>query len=160
MAMDMFIKIDGLAGEAVDKTHRGEIDVLSWQWGVTNPGSAHAGGGAGAGKANVQDLVFTKWIDKSSPDLWLAACNGKHWPQATLVVRKAGETPLEYLTISLSQVMVSGVNTRGVDEDDRLTETVSLNFASVKLDYVEQTARGGAGAKPSMHWNIAENARD
>ena len=69
MAMDMFIKIGALKGESVDKVHAGEIDVLAWSWGMSNSGSAHVGGGAGAGKVNVQDLSFTKYIDKSTPDL-------------------------------------------------------------------------------------------
>src|ERR1041384_8656459 len=95
MAMDMFIKIGELKGESRDKVHKDEIDVLAWSWGVSNSGSAHVGGGAGAGKCNVQDVSFTKYIDKSSPDLMLACCNGKHFDKATLIVRKAGETPLE-----------------------------------------------------------------
>src|SRR3954447_24079512 len=101
MAVDMFIKIGTLKGEAKDKSHKEEIDVLAWSWGMSNSGSAHVGGGAGAGKVNVQDLSFTKYIDKSSTDLMLAACNGKHFPSATLVVRKAGEQPLEYVTITM-----------------------------------------------------------
>ncbi len=160
MAMDMFLRIDTLKGESVDRTHGGEIDVLAWRWGVTNSGSAHVGGGAGSGKSNVQDLSFTKYVDKSSPDLLLAACNGKHWDQATLVVRKSGETPLEYLKITMTEVLISSINAGGAEDDDRLTEEVRLNFASVKVDYVEQTPRGSAGDKPSMNWNIAANAKD
>ena len=160
MAMDMFIKIDALKGESNDKTHKGEIDVLAWSWGVSNSGSAHVGGGAGSGKANVQDLSFTKYLDKSTPDLMLAACNGKHWDTATLVVRKAGESPLEYLKITMSEVLVTSVSQGGSGGEDRLTENVTLNFASVKVDYVEQTPKGGTGDKPSMNWNIAENSKD
>src|SRR5437867_751490 len=93
MAVDMFIKIGDLKGESRDKTHASEIDVQAWSWGISNSGSAHVGGGAGAGKCNVQDLSFTKYIDKTSPDLMLACCNGKHFTKATLVVRKAGENP-------------------------------------------------------------------
>src|ERR1700752_1517468 len=107
MAMDMFIKIDSLAGESKDSTHKGEIDVLAWSWGMSNSGSAHVGGGAGAGKVNVQDLSFTKHIDKSSPDLMLACANGKHFDQAVLTVRKAGENPLEYLKITMDELMVT-----------------------------------------------------
>jgi type VI secretion system secreted protein Hcp len=29
------------------------------------------GGGLGAGKVNVQDVSFTKYVDKSSPELFL-----------------------------------------------------------------------------------------
>jgi type VI secretion system secreted protein Hcp len=160
MAMDMFIKIDTLSGESVDRVHAGEIDVLAWRWGVANSGSAHVGGGAGSGKADVHDLSFTKYVDKSTPDLLLAACNGKHWDQATLVIRKAGETPLEYLKITMTEVLVSRMQVGGTEGQDRITEEVSLNFAAVKVDYVEQTPKGAAGDKPSMNWNIAANAKD
>jgi type VI secretion system secreted protein Hcp len=159
MAMDMFIKIDTLKGESRDKTHKEEIDVLAWSWGMSNSGSAHVGGGAGSGKVNVQDLSFTKYIDKTTPDLMLAACNGKHFPKAVLVVRKAGENPLEYLTITMEEVLITNVSTGGSGGEDRLTENVTINFAKVNLDYKEQTATGGVGATPSMGWNIAENVK-
>ena len=70
MAVDMFIKIDGIKGESADDKHKEEIDVLSWSWGMSQSGSAHMGGGAGAGKVNVNDLSFTKYIDVASPDLY------------------------------------------------------------------------------------------
>ena len=159
MAMDMFIKIGELKGESRDKVHKDEIDVLSWSWGVSNSGSAHTGGGAGAGKCNVQDLSFTKYIDKASPDLMLACCNGKHFPKATLTVRKAGENPLEYLLITVEELIVTSVSTGGSGGEDRLTENVTLNFARVKVNYKEQTPTGGVGDKPEMGWNIAENAK-
>jgi type VI secretion system secreted protein Hcp len=160
MAMDMFIKIGDLKGESKDaSSHKGEIDVLAWSWGMSNSGSAHVGGGAGAGKVNVQDLSLTKYIDLSSPDLMLACCNGKHFPEATLVVRKAGETPLEYLKLTLTEVLVTSVSTGGSGGEDRLTENVTLNFAKVKVDYIEQTEKGGTGGKPKMGWDIAGNKK-
>ena len=159
MAMDMFIKIGELKGESRDKTHKEEIDILAWSWGLSNSGSAHVGGGAGAGKVNVQDISFTKWLDKSSPDLMLACCNGKHFDKAVITVRKAGEQPLEYLIITLEELMVTSVSTGGSGGEDRLTENVTLNFARVKVNYKEQTPTGGVGEKPEMGWNIAENVK-
>src|SRR5262249_10444091 len=160
MALDQFIKIGDLKGEAKDKTHKDEIDVLSWSWGMSNSGSAHVGGGAGAGKVNVQDLSFTKYIDKASPDLMLACCNGKHYDTAKLTVRKAGEKPLEYMTLTMSEVMVTATTTGGSGGEDRLTENVTLNFAKIKVDYKEQTDKGAAGATPSMTWDISQNASE
>jgi type VI secretion system secreted protein Hcp len=159
MAVDMFIKIGSLDGESKDSKHKNEIDVLAWSWGMSNSGSAHVGGGAGAGKVSVQDLSLTKWIDKSSPDLMLACCNGKHFDTAMLTVRKAGEQPLEYLKIQLIEVMITSVSTGGSGGEDRLTENVTLNFAKVKLSYEEQTTEGGGGAKPKMGWDIAANVK-
>lgn len=159
MAVDMFLKIDPLKGEAQDKAHPGEIDVLSWNWGMSNSGSAHVGGGSGTGKVNVNDLTITKYVDKVTPDLMLHCCNGKHFDKAVLTVRKAGEQPLEYLKIEMSEVLIASVGTGGSGGEDKLTENVTLNFAKVKVDYVEQTPTGGAGAKPSMGWDIAANAK-
>ena len=158
MAMDMFIQVGDLKGESRDKVHKEKIDVLAWSWGMSNSGTTHAGGGGGAGKVNVQDLSFTKYIDKSSPDLMLACCNGKHYDTATLIVRKAGGTPIEYVTVTMTEVLVTSLSTGGSGGEDRLTENVTLNFAAVKVDYKEQTATGATGATPSMNWNIAENS--
>jgi type VI secretion system secreted protein Hcp len=159
MAMDMFIKIGDLEGEATDSVHKGSCDVLAWSWGLSNSGTAHVGGGAGAGKVNVQDVSVTKWIDKSSPDLMLATCNGKHFPKAVLTVRKAGEKPLEYLVVTMEDCMITAVSTGGSGGEDRLTENVTINFAKVKVNYVEQTTTGGAGAKPQMGWDISANVK-
>lgn len=159
MAVDMFIKIGDLKGESKDSVHGGEIDVLAWSWGMSNSGTAHTGGGSGAGKVNVQDISLTKYIDLASPDLMLACCNGKHIPEATLTVRKAGETPLEYLKIKLTDVLVTAVSTGGSGGEDRLTENVTLNFAKVNVDYVEQTEKGTPGGKPKMGWDVAANKK-
>lgn len=157
MAVDMFIKIKDVKGESQDDKHKDEIDVLAWSWGMSNSGSTHMGGGSGAGKVNVQDLSFTKYIDKSSPDLMKACCNGKHFGDAVLVCRKAGEKPVEYLTITMTDLIITSVSTGGSGGEDRLTENVTLNFGEVKVKYIEQTAKGGEGAKPEMGWDIAAN---
>jgi type VI secretion system secreted protein Hcp len=82
MAVDMFLKLDGVSGEAKDDpkrspNHGKEIDVLSWSWGMSNSGSAHQGGGAGSGKVNVQDITLTKYVDSSSRKIMLSRCLGR-----------------------------------------------------------------------------------
>ena len=159
MAVDIFLKLDGIKGEAKDGKHKEEIDVLAWSWGMSQSGMGHVGGGAGSGKVNVQDVNFTHYIDVASPDLMLSCCTGKHLKDAKLTVRKAGGDPLEYLIVTMEDVIVTHVSTGGSHGEDRLTENVSLNFARVKVDYTEQTAGGGAGAKPKMGWDIAKNQK-
>jgi len=74
MASDIFAKIGDIKGESLDDKHKGEIEVLSYSWGVSNSGTiGGGGGGGGAGKATFQDLSFTHGIDKASP-LLLKAC--------------------------------------------------------------------------------------
>jgi type VI secretion system secreted protein Hcp len=158
MAVDMFMKIKGVKGESADKTYKEQIDVLAWSWGASNSGSASMGGGAGSGKVSMNDLSFTKYLDTSSPDLMKACCNGKHFDEALLIVRKAGEKPLEYLKITMNEVLISSVSTGGSGGEDRLTENVTFNFAKVKVEYTPQTETGGKGATATMTWNIKKNA--
>lgn len=159
MAMDMFIKIEGIKGESRDHKHAGEIDVLAWSWGMSNSGSAHQGGGAGAGKVNVQDLSITKYIDKSTTALMLYTSNGKHVPSALLTVRKAGEKPLEYLKITMTDVLISSLSTGGSGGEDRLTENVTLNFAKVKVEYQSQKQDGSGEPGGEYGWDIAGNVK-
>lgn len=160
MAVDMFMKITGVDGEAQDDKHKKDIDVLAWSWGMSNSGSAHVGGGAGSGKVNVQDLSFTKWVDSSSPKLMLACCSGEHYDEATLVVRKAGGgSPVEYLKIKLTEVLVASVSTGGSGGEDRLTENVVLNFAKFNLDYTPQDKKGAAGTAIPAGWDIPANKK-
>jgi type VI secretion system secreted protein Hcp len=157
MAVDMFMKIDDVKGEAQDKTYKDKIDVLAWSWGASNSASAHMGGGAGSGKVNVQDLSFTKYVDSASAALMKHCCSGKHFNEAMLIVRKAGEKPVEYLKITMNQVFISSVSTGGGGGEDRLTENVTLNFAKVKMEYTPQTAKGGGGGTQTMGWDISQN---
>jgi type VI secretion system secreted protein Hcp len=159
MAVDMFLNIEGeIAGESQDKTHKDEIDVLAWSWGMSQSGSFHMGSGGGAGKANFQDISVTKWIDKSSPILMQYCANGDHFSEAKLTVRKAGKDPLEYLTILMKKVLITSVSTGGSGGEDKLTENVTLNFAQVKVVYKEQKEDGSEGAAPEFPWDIAANA--
>jgi type VI secretion system secreted protein Hcp len=157
MAVDMFLKLNGVDGESKDKAHGKEIDILAWSWGMSNSGSAHVGGGAGSGKVSVQDLSLTKYIDSSSAPLMLSCCNGAHYETAVLTVRKAGEKPVEYVTIKLQEVMITSVSTGGDGGNDRLTENVTLNFAKVKVEYLPQEAKGGKGTMIPFSWDIAAN---
>jgi type VI secretion system secreted protein Hcp len=156
----MFIKVGDVVGESVDKVHAGKIDVLAWSWGMSNSGSTHTGGGGGSGKVNVQDLSFTKYIDSASPALIGAACSGAHFDTAQLIVRKAGGTPLEYVVIDLTEVMVTSVSTGGSGGEDRLTENVTLNFAKFMFKYQPQDEKGAKkGGTKDAGWDISENVK-
>ena len=157
MATDMFLKIDDVQGESVDSKHKDWIDVQSWSWGMSQPGTSHSGTGGGGGKVSVQDLSIVKYVDKATPNLMKMCCNGKHFKLATLKIRKAGGEALVYVKIELNDGIVTGVSTAGGTGDERLTETVTLNFASFKYEYTPQDAKGsGAGAVP-CGWDIAKN---
>lgn len=158
MAVDQFIKIGDIKGEAQDDKHKDEIDVLAWSWGMSQSGTMHMGGGGGGGKVAVQDLSLTKYIDKSSPVLMTACSDGSQYKEAKLVVRKAGKTPLEYLIITMTDVIITSISTGGSGGEDRLTENVTLNFSTVKTEYQPQKPDGSKdGGAVKFGWDIAAN---
>ncbi len=159
MAVDMFLKLGDVKGESVDDKHKDEIDVLAWSWGLSQSGTTHTGSGGGAGKVNVQDVSLTKWVDKASPNLVLGCSIGKHYPEALLTVRKAGEKPLEYIKLTMKDVLVSSVSTGGSHGEDRLTENVTLNFAEYKMEYAPQKADGSGDAAVTAAFHIAKNVK-
>ena len=77
MAVDMFIKLGDIKGESQDKTHKGEIDVLAWSWGMAKSGTTHVGGGGGSGKEDSERpedeaetlLLLTKKIETLSTNI-------------------------------------------------------------------------------------------
>ncbi len=159
MAMDQFLELDGISGESRDKTHAGKIDILAWSWGMSNSGSAHSGGGQGAGKANVQDLSFTHYLDAATVPLLKNVQTGKHIAKGKLIVRKAGGTPLEYVLIELTDIIVTSYSTGGSGGEDRLTANCTLNFAKYKVSYQKQKNDGAKDGGPiEFEYSIAENA--
>ncbi len=158
MAVDMFLKIGDVKGESKDKSHKDEIDVLAWSWGLDQTGTMHLGGGGGAGKVNVHDISITKYVDKSSPNLMKMCCMGKQFPEAVLTVRKAGEKPLEYIILKMKKVIITSLTTGGGAGEEQLTENVSFNFAEVAFDYQPQKEDGSPdGGAVTMAWDIAAN---
>ena len=116
-AADIYLKIEGIPGESADADRRGEIEVLSWSFGASQPASPRFGGAAASGRAaqgapvtppqGPGAITVSKSYDPSSAKLVQACAQGKHFPKATLSVRKAGGGQQEYLTYELENVMVS-----------------------------------------------------
>jgi len=157
MAVDIFLKLGDIEGDSADAVHAGEIDVLSWAWGMTQSGTMHTGSGGGAGRVSVQDISFTKAVDRASPNLIKFCCNGASFPTATLTVRKAGDSPLEYLILELESVLITSVSLGGSGGEEQLTENVSLNFSKFKYSYTPQMDDGSGDAAIDAGYDIRTN---
>jgi type VI secretion system secreted protein Hcp len=156
MASDIFAKIGDIKGETLDDKHKDEIEVLSWSWGVANAGTMRGGSGGGAGKADFRDLSFTHHIDKASPVLMQACATGVHMKEATITHRKAGKGQQEFLIVKMSDVIITSV-THGDSRDSGLSESVTLAFAKVDLEYRPQKADGSLDAGLHFKYDIKGN---
>lgn len=158
MASDIFAKIGDIKGESLDAKHKGEIDVLSFSWGANNAGSVSTGGGAGVGKATFHDLTFVHKVDKASPNLLMACATGSHYDEATLTHRKSGKEQQEFLIYKLNEVYITSVSHGGQPDGD-LSESVSLQFAKVAVEYHPQKADGSLDAAVFFKYDIKGNKK-
>ncbi len=155
MAVDYFLKIEGIEGESQDVKHKGEIDILSWSWGESNSGSAAFGGGAGAGKVSMQDFHFVMKINKASPKLFLATANGQRVNQAVLSGRRSKHQQ-DFLKWTLTNLLVSSFQTAGggAEGGGLPIEQFGLNFTRVRIDYRPQKPDGTLGEPVSAEFDL------
>jgi len=137
----MFLKVQGVTGEASDPTHKGEINIVSWSWGMDSPREAITG--LAKGRVVVSELNIVKRVDQSSATLMSFLRNNKVVPLAQLTVRKAGDEPFEYFKIEMENVKVTSL--KAESDDDELVEHLSLGFSKVRVTYTPQGKTGGSG---------------
>jgi type VI secretion system secreted protein Hcp len=157
MAVDMLLQIEGVQGESQIEGKAGWIDIMSYSLGASNPSSVGTGMGSGAGKVSISSLSIQKFIDKSTPILFLKCCSGKHFDKASLVVREAGDKPVEYLILKFEQGYVDNISWGGASGGGKPTESLSLSFATMKVEYYPQNADGTKGDKVPAGWNVQKN---
>ena len=141
MAVDMFLTLDGIKGESQDKAHPGSIEVLSFSWGMSQTGAL---GGSGAGRVSVHDISITKVTDSSTPQLMLSCATGKHISSGIIAVRKAGEKPLEYLKIKLTDILISSVQMGG-SRSGTPSDGITLDFNKAFFSIAPITPAGTLG---------------
>ncbi len=154
MASDIFIKLDGIDGESSDVKHKGEIEILSYSWGLTNSGAGVLGG-LGAGRVTFSDFSFMARQQKSSPSLFLKCASGQHIKQGVISVRTADENAREFHKITLTDILVSSFQTSHSEGgDDKPVESLSLNFTKIKYEYTLADGEGTPGTTFAAEWDL------
>ena len=144
----MFLMVKGathglIKGESQDDQHKGEIDVLSWSWGMQ--AKASLGGGGATGKATINDLRIVKRVDSASTALMLALRTNEPIQKAVLTLRKAGKGQIEYLKITIEQGRVISLTIDTVETSTGspdILERLSFSFNKIEVEYVPQGKDG------------------
>lgn len=154
---DFFIKIAGIDGESKDSKHTGWIDVLSFNYGVSQSSSTFTGGGGGVGKASFDALSFTHYVDKATPNLMQYCASGKHIATIEVSCCKVGDGSQEYMRITLNDCIITHAGPSGSTDDARVKETVSISYSKIKVEVKEQNANGSMGAAVTGTWDVKQN---
>lgn len=147
---DIFLQLDGIKGEAIDKKHGDEIEVLSLSWGIQ--GVTDVATKMPAGRARISELKIVKRVDASSPALMQSVHNNASIDSGKLTVRKSGELALEYLVILMRLVRVTSVTMQS--QDAEIVESVNLSFAKVEVHYTPQQSSGSGAGTREFHADV------
>ncbi len=155
MAVDFFLKLDGIDGESQDDKHKNEITVMSFSWGASQTTSVHGSGGSGAGKASLADLSIMKNYDVASTPLYKSLLLGTHIKSGTLTAVKSGGDGSPFMTIALAELFVTSIQISGSSEVPM--ESVSFSYNEIKTQYAQQDETGKLNVKAAVTYNLKAN---
>jgi type VI secretion system secreted protein Hcp len=138
----IFLRIDGIPGESTEDGHADWIDVITY--------SHHA------------DFSVVKAIDKASPKLAVAVCDGTHIPEIVVGVCRAGGDKLKYMEYKMRNATVSSVRTVGSVEgiSPLPLEEVAFKYNWIEWTYTQQKREDGSGGgNVAACWDLERNVK-
>jgi type VI secretion system secreted protein Hcp len=154
MAVNAYLKIDGVSGPSTSKADH--IDVLSFSWGVSQTavyGAGASGKEAKAGRADFSNLTIMKVLDKTSPLLADHCASGDILKEVYIVYDKpVGDKQEDYFRIYLKDALITSVQLSGSNENP--TESVSFAFQGVEVAYKPEKDDGSLDAAISKGYDL------
>jgi type VI secretion system secreted protein Hcp len=154
-AFDAFIKIGSIDGEATDSKHPQWIELQSMQFGVSRAVSPPTSGSSNreASPPSISEIVITKQLDKASPALFLNAVGGSGTIATVTLELVDSATGQVMYRLTLNDVLVSSQSNSGAVGSENPAETISLNFAKIKMEYFVVDAKGST-AIPAVGYDL------
>lgn len=131
----IFMEIPGVKGESTNANFRDHIDVL--RAGATFQSGVCVG------------FVVTKELDIASPILVSSVVLETIYTPVTLSFQTIGEFPFIFLEMVLNDVKITSIEIGGGVGADRSAETLTLEPASLTLNYTRQNDDGSEGGAVS-----------
>lgn len=146
MPLTAYLKVPNIVGESQIADHEDEIEIFDISWGLEHLRSASVGRLRSRARTEVGPLTIRKHYDVSSPYLADAVERGKSFREIVVTLTKrAGDTPLDYLVITMENVIINsyafGIND---DSDDILTEEIEIDFEYATIKYTVHANDGTA----------------
>lgn len=159
MAVEIFLKLDGIDGESTKSGAEGWIELFSFSNGASNPSSVAFGTGSGAGKVDISSLSLQKQLDKASPKLFLNCCKGTHIAKGKMIVREAtgDKTAQTYFQYDMTEVFIDSISWGGSAGGGKPSESVSMSSKSLQITYSVQDEKGTLQKQGVVGWDVSKN---
>jgi type VI secretion system secreted protein Hcp len=126
---DVFMNLGSLKGESTAEHYEDWILLTGVQFDASVLIGSHAGGGMGAGKAELNEFEIKKSLDSSSVSIFQDMLLGKHFDKGQIVFVSRGTSPTPILTIEIEDVLITNYNFNNT------YESIKLNFAKIMSTY-------------------------
>jgi len=158
MAADAFLKIAGIPGDSQDDKFKDCIEILSYSHNVSQDtnSSISGSGSIASGRTNVDKFHITKRLDKSTPKLAFACCNGEHLKDVTLTLNRAGKDKVKYMEYKLTDVVITSAQVGGA-AGDVPHENVTFAFGKIEWIYTDTDMKGGKKGDIKTSWDCKTN---
>lgn len=160
MSAQMFLKLDGIAGQTTVEGVAKQIECLSFSHGISHPMTFGPSNAARtAGRPNHQDFIITKYLDESSPKL-IEHCNrGEDVKTATFTFSQSDGpsgkvTPLWVVT--MTKAIINSISTGGGGSEIPV-ETLTLNYTTIKWEFKAQTEDATKKGTAATGWDLTKN---
>jgi type VI secretion system secreted protein Hcp len=138
MAVEIFLRLDGVTGGSRNYHHSGWADVLGWRWTLDRV----------AAGVQLNAITVTKPLGIDSPALMTLLAEGRTVASAQIdIVPVVGkrEAQQKYVTMIFADVLVKSIHLAGTTEDTASQEEITLSFGHIKFDYHQQGAAATDG---------------
>lgn len=155
-AIQTYLQLGTIDGEAEVKEHKGEIEVIAFSSGVFR---SLESGGTAYSKPQFLEFQVSKNVDRSSPLLFVNCAIGKHFPTAVITVTKLiGDKPVDFFKVTLTDVLITSVHSTGTDgKSGSLTESVTLAFSTIRWTYTIVNDKGDSKREFSGGFDLKTN---
>jgi len=147
-AVAIFMKIEGIEGQAADSGHQGWIEVDSFSYGVSRPvGATEA--------ATHKGLTLVKGMDKASPFLYLHCSNGRPLDEVVLEITRTVGDDVSIQEFRLRRATVTSGQASAASGAKQVTERLMLCYESIAWTYVKvDPVTGSVIYEMTMQWDL------
>lgn len=153
--MAIYIKYEGIDGEATHETHKKWLDVGSLQWGVGRAIATPSGSTANreASEPSVSEVTITKMMDASSPKFFVESVTGAVGKKVEIHLVTTGSPGVTYAEYILTDALVSAYSMSS--GGDRPSESISISFTKMEYKFIPYDNKNKAGTPISVSYDIS-----
>ncbi len=153
--MAIYLKYDGIDGEATHDKHKKWIDVGSLQFGVGRGISTPSGSTANreASEPSISEVVVTKMLDAASSKLFVESCTGAAGKKVEIHLVSTGSPGNTYVEYTLHNALISGYSLSS--GGDRPSESISINFTKIEYKHIPYDEANKAGTPVTVSYDLA-----